>query len=53
MRWLDNITNSLDMSLRRLWVLMIDMEDRGYKELDTTDGLNRLPKEGSTFIIFK
>ena len=40
MRWLDNIINSLDMSLRRLWELMIDIEDRGYKELDTTDGLN-------------
>ena len=46
MRWLDGITNSIEMSLSRLWELVIRQRGLvccgpwGHKESDTTERLN-------------
>ena len=57
MRWLNDITDSMDMSLSKLWELVMNREacsvlqSMGHKKLDTTERLNWTDVEHKKFVI--
>ena len=46
MRWLDGVTDSMDMSLSRLWELVIDREAWGTSVIEVTKNQTQLSTEG-------
>ena len=59
MRWLDSVSDSMDMSLSKLWQLVIDREawhvvvHGGHKESDTTEQLtNNMQHVETCFLVF-
>ena len=53
MRWLYGIIDSRDMSLSKLWELVIDREasPRGHKKLDMTEQLNWTARRSNQSIL--